>query len=67
MDQEISFSKNYEAQNIAFLKANLLNIVTHYVTTSYNKTAHCILLLSGSAYIQEFITIAHLRYCHILL
>ena len=51
MDQKISFSKNYNAQNTAFQKANLLNIVIHYVTTFYNKTAYCILSLSGSAYI----------------
>lgn len=59
MDQETSFLGNYEVQNIAFQEANLLSIVTHYITSYYNKITYCISILSGKVYIQELITIAY--------
>lgn len=55
MDQETSFWRTYEAQNTSFQEANLLNIVTHYVTTSYDKTACHTSSVGGEAYIQELI------------
>lgn len=51
MDQETSFWGNYEAQNTAFQEANLLNIINHYINSSYNKIACCISILSNEAYI----------------
>lgn len=50
-------------QNTAFQKANLLNIVNHYITLSYNKTACYISTLSDKAYIQKLIITAHPKHC----
>lgn len=42
MDQETSFWKIYE-----FQEANLLNFIIHDVTTSYNQTPCCTILLGS--------------------
>ena len=60
MDPETSFWENYKAQNITFQETNLLNIVNHYVNSSFNNNAYQISTLSDKAYIQELITIAYL-------
>ena len=64
MDKETSFWENHEVQNTAFQEANLLNIVNHYVNSSYNKTVFYISILGGKAYIQELITTVYPQHCH---
>ena len=61
MDEQ--FWSDYEAQNDAFQEACLLNIVTEYGTTTYDKLACRTSSLGGEAYIQELITSAHPRRC----
>ena len=58
MDEQ--FWSDYEAQNDAFQETCLLNIVTEYDTTTYDKLAYRISSLGGEVYIQELITSAHL-------
>lgn len=40
MGQETSFWENFEVQNTVFQEANLLNIVTHYITIFYDITSY---------------------------
>ena len=61
MDEQ--FWSDYEAQNDVFQEACLLNIVTEYGTTTYDKLACRTSSLGGEAYIQELITSAHPRRC----
>lgn len=49
-------------QNIAFQEANFLNIITSYITISFDKTACRISLLGGKVYIQELIIIVYPRH-----
>lgn len=63
MNRKTNVWANDKAQNIVFEKANLLNIITHYVITSYKKTAYYILSLDSKKYIQELITTAYLYPC----
>ena len=57
------FWSDYEAQNDAFQKACLLNIVTEYGTTMYHKLACRTSSLGGEEYIQELIISAHPQRC----
>ena len=58
MDEQ--FWSDYKAQNNLFQKVCLLNIVTEYNTTMYDKFACRTSFLGSEAYIQELIISTHL-------
>lgn len=55
--------EDYQAQHDIFQEACLLNIVTEYGTTMYDKLACRASSLGREAYVREIITSAHPRRC----
>ena len=58
-----TFWDEHEADTLAFQETQLLNIVSEYSVTMYNKLACQISSLGGEEYIQELITTAHPSRC----
>lgn len=54
---------NYQTKHNAFQEASLLNIVTEYRTTMYDKLTCYTSPLGGEAYVKEIITSAHPLRC----
>ena len=54
---------SYQTQHDAFQEASLLNIVTEYGTTIYDKLACRTSPLGGEACVREIITSAYPRRC----
>lgn len=57
------FRDEYEVDTLIFQKMQLLNIISEYLITIYNKLVCSIFSLSRKKYIQELITITYSRHC----